>query len=93
MIDMSWDAIGDELRCWYASGDQEAGRSALAFLESELRRMVPGLARWTWPPTSSLALGDRVPGGWTLPAAALFGLGVYLHLSERHGHPATAQRR
>jgi DNA-directed RNA polymerase specialized sigma24 family protein len=47
---MSWDAIGDELRRWHASGDREAGRSALAFLESELRRMVPGLARRTWPP-------------------------------------------
>jgi DNA-directed RNA polymerase specialized sigma24 family protein len=46
---MSWDAIGDELRRWHASGDQEAGRSALAFLEPELRRMVPGLVRRTWP--------------------------------------------
>jgi DNA-directed RNA polymerase specialized sigma24 family protein len=46
---MSWDAIGDELRRWHASGDREAGRSALAFLEPELRRMVPGLARRTWP--------------------------------------------
>jgi len=46
---MSWDTIGDELRRWHASGDQEAGRSALAFLEPELRRMVPVLARRTWP--------------------------------------------
>jgi DNA-directed RNA polymerase specialized sigma24 family protein len=46
---MSWDAIGDELRRWHASGDREAGRSALAFLEPELRRMVPVLARRTWP--------------------------------------------
>jgi DNA-directed RNA polymerase specialized sigma24 family protein len=46
---MSWDAIGDELRRWHASGDREAGRSALAFLEPELRRMVPVLVRRTWP--------------------------------------------
>lgn len=46
---MSWDAIGDELRRWHASGDREAGRSALAFLEPEFRRTVPVLARRTWP--------------------------------------------
>ena len=46
---MSWDSVGDELRRWHASGDREAGRSALAFLESELRRMVPVLAHRTWP--------------------------------------------
>jgi drug/metabolite transporter (DMT)-like permease len=31
-------------------------------------------------------LGDRSAGGWTVAAVALFGAGVYLHLSERHGH-------
>lgn len=46
---MSWDAIGDKLRRWHASGDREAGRSALAFLEPALRRMVPVLVRRTWP--------------------------------------------
>jgi len=46
---MSWDAIGDELQRWHASGDREAGRSALAFLEPELRRMVTVLVRRTWP--------------------------------------------
>jgi len=32
------------------------------------------------------ALGDRVAGAGTLAAAALFALGVALHVSERHGH-------
>jgi drug/metabolite transporter (DMT)-like permease len=32
------------------------------------------------------ALGDRVAGWWTLSAAGLFGAGVYLHATERHGH-------
>ena len=34
----------------------------------------------------SLAIGDRSAGLWTLAAAVLFALGVYLHLSEKHGH-------
>lgn len=32
------------------------------------------------------ALGDRHAGSLAVAAAALFGLGVYLHASERHGH-------
>jgi len=32
-------------------------------------------------------LGDRSAGGWTVAAIALFGTGVYLHVTERHGHP------
>jgi drug/metabolite transporter (DMT)-like permease len=32
------------------------------------------------------ALGDRHAGALAIAAAGLFGLGVYLHLSERHGH-------
>ena len=32
------------------------------------------------------AIGDRAPGGWPLAAAVLFGAGVWLHVSERHGH-------
>jgi len=32
------------------------------------------------------ALGDRDAGAYGLAAAGLFGLGVYLHVSERHGH-------
>jgi drug/metabolite transporter (DMT)-like permease len=32
------------------------------------------------------ALGDRQAGDFALAAAGLFGLGVYLHVSERHGH-------
>lgn len=34
----------------------------------------------------AFALGDRAGGAWTLVAAGLFGLGVYLHITERHGH-------
>lgn len=34
----------------------------------------------------AIALGDRDLGWATLGAAALFGLGVWLHLSESHGH-------
>ena len=32
-------------------------------------------------------LGDHAVGPLAAPAAALFALGVYLHLTERHGHP------
>lgn len=39
----------EELRRWHESRDREAGRTALAFLEGELRLMVPGLVRRTWP--------------------------------------------
>ncbi len=31
-------------------------------------------------------LGDRSPGVWTLVSAALFGVGVVLHVTERHRH-------
>lgn len=34
----------------------------------------------------AVALGERVPGGWTFAAAALFATGVYLHVTERHAH-------
>ncbi len=32
-------------------------------------------------------LGDRSASPWTLAAAGCFALGVYLHVSEAHGHP------
>lgn len=32
------------------------------------------------------ALGDRHPTPWTIGAALLFGLGVFLHATERHRH-------
>jgi drug/metabolite transporter (DMT)-like permease len=35
----------------------------------------------------AIAAGDRGATGWTLGAAALFAAGVYLHLTEHHGHP------
>jgi drug/metabolite transporter (DMT)-like permease len=35
----------------------------------------------------SFAAGDRSGGTWTLVAAGLFGLGVYVHVTERHSHP------
>jgi len=34
----------------------------------------------------AFAVGDRAGGMWTLIAAGLFGAGVYLHVTERHGH-------
>lgn len=34
-----------------------------------------------------LALGDRGAGAGALAAAALFALGAWLHITERHGHP------
>jgi drug/metabolite transporter (DMT)-like permease len=34
----------------------------------------------------AFALGDRSAGAWTIAAAGLFGLGVFLHITERHGH-------
>jgi hypothetical protein len=33
------------------------------------------------------ALGERALGPLTLGASGLFGLGVYLHVTERHAHP------
>jgi drug/metabolite transporter (DMT)-like permease len=33
------------------------------------------------------SLGDRSATAWTAAAAACFGLGVYLHVSEQHAHP------
>jgi len=35
------------------------------------------------------SLGDRHAGSFAIAAAALFALGVYLHVSERHGHRHT----
>jgi drug/metabolite transporter (DMT)-like permease len=34
----------------------------------------------------AFAIGDRGAGSWTLAATALFGFGVFLHVSERHAH-------
>jgi drug/metabolite transporter (DMT)-like permease len=34
----------------------------------------------------AFALGDRSAGGWTAVAAALFGTGVFLHVTEKHAH-------
>lgn len=34
----------------------------------------------------AFALGDRAAGGWSVIAASLFGVGVWLHVSERHRH-------
>lgn len=38
------------------------------------------------------ALGDRPAGALVLASAGLFGLGVYLHLGERHGHRHVHER-
>jgi drug/metabolite transporter (DMT)-like permease len=35
------------------------------------------------------ALGDRNAGAWTVAAAMLFGVGVYLHATEHHRHSHT----
>jgi drug/metabolite transporter (DMT)-like permease len=35
----------------------------------------------------AIAAGERGATGWTIAAAALFAAGVYVHLTERHGHP------
>ncbi len=35
---------------------------------------------------TAFVMGDRAAGFATATSAALFGLGVYLHLTERHGH-------
>ena len=34
----------------------------------------------------AFGLGDRVAGTWAIAAACLFAFGVYLHVTERHGH-------
>lgn len=46
---VSWETLAIELRHWHESRDRDAGRAALAFLEVELRLMVPALVRRTWP--------------------------------------------
>lgn len=46
---MSWDRVLQALGRWHESGDREAGRAALSFIEVELRLMVPSLVRRTWP--------------------------------------------
>jgi len=46
---MSWETVLPDLKCWHEARDREAGRRALTFLEPELRLMVPGLVRRTWP--------------------------------------------
>jgi len=46
---VSWETLETELQRWHASRDQDAGRAALAFLEVELRLMVPALVKRTWP--------------------------------------------
>ena len=46
---MTWEMAGAALRRWHESGDREAGRAVFSFLEAELRLMVPGLVRRTWP--------------------------------------------
>ena len=35
----------------------------------------------------AVGIGDRIASGWTVGAASLFVLGVYLHVSEHHAHP------
>ena len=35
----------------------------------------------------AVAAGGRTLTAWTIAAAALFAIGVYLHLTEQHGHP------
>lgn len=52
-----------------------AGRTGSVFA---LAPFVGAALAWT--------LGDRAAGPWTGLAVALFGVGVYLHVSERHAH-------
>lgn len=44
----SWESASQKLRQWHESRDRDAARSALSFIESELRLMVPVLVRRTW---------------------------------------------
>lgn len=46
---MSWEGVLAALARWHDEGDREAGRAAVAFIEVELRLMVPALVRRTWP--------------------------------------------
>jgi drug/metabolite transporter (DMT)-like permease len=52
-----------------------AGRTGSVFA---LAPFIGALLGW--------ALGDRHAGAFAIAAAVLFAFGVYLHLSERHGH-------
>ena len=47
---LNWANVGAALRRWHTDLDREVGGQAISFLESELRLMVPGLVRRTWPP-------------------------------------------
>ena len=46
---VSWGNVLAVLARWHASGDRNAGRAAVSFLEVEFRLMVPGIVRRTWP--------------------------------------------
>ena len=45
----SWDRALLALSRWHESGDREAGRAAVSFIEVELRLLVPSLVRRRWP--------------------------------------------
>lgn len=46
---VSWETLGAGLRRWHDSGDRDALRAALVFLEPQLWLMVPALVWRTWP--------------------------------------------
>lgn len=46
---VSWETLGAGLRRWHDSGDRDALRAALVFLEPQLWLMVPGVVKRTWP--------------------------------------------
>jgi drug/metabolite transporter (DMT)-like permease len=68
---------GASLRCYLLAQRRiGAARTGSVFA---LAPFIGAAAAWS--------LGDRIAGGWTAAAAGLFGLGVILHATERHGHP------
>lgn len=46
---MNWDVAADGLRLWHVTRDGAAVRTAIEFVESELRQMVPAPVRRRWP--------------------------------------------
>jgi len=47
---MDWASALDQLEEWHRTGARDPARAAIEFIEPELRLMIPGIVRRSWPP-------------------------------------------